>query len=132
MIQSPIHELFLNSGRRLIVKSNSQNVYHWKFGKESLDNIESFGDLFHNPSEILVLDSNIISMSQGLRSENYNEDQMMAITKTGTLWLLDYDEMSTIKLFSSHLSDKNITETKVYLDNFMQKLLVFSALRTIA
>lgn len=125
VIQGPIYEIFINVGR-LIMKSNNQNVYNWKLTKEILENLETLGDLLQNPAEILVLDSNILSITQGLRTECYSDDQMMAITKTGTLWLLDYEEMTTIKLFSSHLSDKNIIETLIHEDYLMRKLLVFS------
>ena len=119
VVQGPILEIWVNNGKRIIIKSNNQNVYSWGLKQENLETIEKLGDLLQLPPETLVLDSSIISMTQGQICEGHSDDQMMTITKSGTLWLLDFNESTTIKLFSSHLTEKNIVETLVSEDFIM-------------
>ena len=131
VIKSPVIAISINSDR-MIVRSNNQNIYHWKLAE--IKSLETLAEILQNPAETLALDSVILGMSPLNKSNNnsnydgnYMNNQMMAITKTGILWLLDYDELTTIKLMGSHLSDKSIISTVVFEDPYLKKLMIFSA-----
>ncbi len=93
------------------------NVHFWNFSQAQGSSDAQFEDIvkaLEDRPEILSVDTVAVSVSSSTQASDLNN--AMIVTRAGVLWLLDFQEKVTLRMASSHASDRTVYQVK-YLES---------------